>query len=349
MPALKDSVFVIAITQNLQLIAVIAMAIYHCNKSEVRRSKGQNAVAASSYISRSKLQFFTTDRKTGEKRTITYNFTSRKGLAHSIILAPNDAPSWVYDRQELWNKAESSETRKNAETARKLTIALPKELTQQQNTELTEHFASECLVSHGMIADINIHYDNPNNPHVHIQMTTRKLLRLENGEVIFGEKGRDWGRRNSLYYYRENVAYFINQYLEKYGHLAKVSHLSHKARGIDLIPTIHEGTAWYIKDSKLKLTNVQILKENAAKIKANPELREISKQLVAEDLTTENVKESSVQDLTILADGSRQDSEVSSTTSTVEEFNNFSHCLQFNTTNNKFYKKSLIMSKKVYF
>ncbi|WP_417905453.1 MobA/MobL family protein [Candidatus Tisiphia endosymbiont of Micropterix aruncella] len=223
---LKDSVFVIAITQNLQLIAVIAMAIYHCNKSEVRRSKGQNAVAASSYISRSKLQFFTTDRK----------------------------------------------TRENAETARKLTIALPKELTQQQNTELTEHFASECLVSHGMIADINIHYDNPNNPHAHIQMTTRKLLCLENGEVIFGEKGRDWGRRNFLYYYRENVAYFINQYLEKYGHLAKVSHLSHKARGIDLIPTIHEGTAWYIKDSKLKLTNVQILKENAAKIREDIEL-----------------------------------------------------------------------------
>ncbi|WP_375319056.1 MobA/MobL family protein [Candidatus Tisiphia endosymbiont of Oplodontha viridula] len=68
----------------------------------------------------------------------------------------------MYNRQELWNRAESSETRKNAETARKLTIALPKELTQQQNTELIEHFASECLVSHGMIVDINIHYDNPN-------------------------------------------------------------------------------------------------------------------------------------------------------------------------------------------
>ncbi|WP_341755610.1 MobA/MobL family protein [Candidatus Tisiphia endosymbiont of Ptychoptera albimana] len=248
------------------------MAIYHCSKSEVQRSKGHNAVAASSYISRSKLQFFTTDRKTGEKRTVTYNFSSKKGLVHSVILDLEGSPSWVYDRQELWNRAESSETRKNAETARKLTIALPKELTQQQNTELTEHFASECLVSHGMIADINIHYDNPNNPHAHIQMTTRKLLRLENGEVIFGEKGRDWGRRNFLYYYRENVAYFINQYLEKYGHLAKVSHLSHKARGIDLIPTIHEGTAWYIKDSKLKLTNVQILKENAAKIREDIEL-----------------------------------------------------------------------------
>ncbi|WP_341761087.1 hypothetical protein [Candidatus Tisiphia endosymbiont of Thecophora atra] len=56
-------------------------------------------------------------------------------------------------------------------------------------------------------------------------------------------------------------------------------------------------------------------------------VREISKQLVAEDLATENVKENPVQNLTILADGRKQDSEVSSTTSTVEEFNNFSHCL----------------------
>ncbi|WP_375326524.1 MobA/MobL family protein [Candidatus Tisiphia endosymbiont of Nemotelus uliginosus] len=249
------------------------MAIYHCSKSEVQRSKGQNAVAASSYISRSKLQLVTTDSSTGEQLTISYNLSSRKGLSHSIILAPDDAPAWVYNRQELWNKAESSETRKNAETARKLTIALPKELTLQQNIELIEDFAFECLVSHGMIADINIHYDNEDNPHVHIQMTTRRLLRsLENGEVTFGAKGRSWGRREFLYYYRENVANFINLHLEKHGSLDRVSHLSHKARGIDLIPTIHEGAAWYIKDSKLKLINAQILQENVAKIRATPEL-----------------------------------------------------------------------------
>lgn len=346
------------------------MAIYHCSKSEVQRSKGHNAVAANSYISRSKLQLITTDNSTKEKQTISYNSTSRKGLAHSIILAPDDAPSWVYDRQELWNRAESVETRKNAETARKLIIALPKELTLQQNIELIEQFALECLVSHGMVADINIHYDSEDNPHVHIQMTTRKLIRsLENDQVVFGEKGRDWGRRKFLYYYRENVAHFINLYLEKHGALDRVSHLSHKARGIDLVPTIHEGAAHYIKDSKLRLINEQILKKNAAKIRTNPELvfdklsinkpvftreeiaialsdaltidielgqtdkqldggnkqgfqqrlREISKQLVAEDLlteslVTENVKESPNQDLTILADGSsKQDSELSST------------------------------------
>jgi hypothetical protein len=54
--------------------------------------------------------------------------------------------------------------------------------------------------------------------------------------------------------------------------LTKVLHLSHEARGIDSIPTIHEGADLYIKDSKLKLANMQILKENAAKIREDPEL-----------------------------------------------------------------------------
>jgi hypothetical protein len=49
------------------------MAIYHCNKSEVRRSKGQNAVAASSYISRSKLQLITTSNQFTNKRVIKIN------------------------------------------------------------------------------------------------------------------------------------------------------------------------------------------------------------------------------------------------------------------------------------
>lgn len=248
------------------------MAIFHCNKSEVQRSKGQNAIAAVAYISRSKLQFFTTDKETGEEVVITYNYSSRKGLAHSIILAPDNAPDWVYDRQELWNRAEIAETRKNSETARKLTIALPRELSLEQNIELIEQFAMEHLVSHGMVADINIHYDNEENPHVHIQMTTRKLLLIENGEIVgFSAKGRDWGRRRFLYYYRESVSCVINQYLEKYGHLSQVSHLSHKDRGIDLLPSIHEGAAWHIKDSRLRLENKRIVKANIAKIKEYPD------------------------------------------------------------------------------
>ena len=247
------------------------MAIFHCNKSEVQRGKGQNAIAAVAYISRSKLQYFTTDKVTGDAVVITYNYSSRKGLAYSVILAPDNAPAWVYDRQELWNRAERAETRKNAETARKLTLALPVELSLEQNIELIEHYAMEHLVSHGMVADINIHYDNEDNPHVHIQMTTRKLQLIENGEIVgFGAKGRDWGRRQFLYYYRESASYVINQYLEKYGHLSQISHLSHKDRGIDLLPSIHEGAAWHIKDSRLRLENKKIVKANAAKIKENP-------------------------------------------------------------------------------
>ena len=74
------------------------MAIYHCTISEVQRSKGQNSIEAISYISRSKLQFLAIDSKTGEKQVVTYNYSSRKGLAHSVILAPDNAPAWVYSK-----------------------------------------------------------------------------------------------------------------------------------------------------------------------------------------------------------------------------------------------------------
>lgn len=121
------------------------MAIYHCSISEVQRSRGQNAIVAIAYISRSKLQLETTDSTTGEQKVISYNYSSRKGLVHSVILAPDDAPNWVYDRQELWNRAERAEIREDAETARKITIALPKELTIEQNIELIEQFAMESF------------------------------------------------------------------------------------------------------------------------------------------------------------------------------------------------------------
>jgi len=189
------------------------MSTYHCSKSEVQRSKGHNAIASGAYISRSKLTFTYFDKQSGQEITTTFDYSTREGLAHSEIIAPDYAPDWAYDRQELWNKAEAAETRINSETARKLIIALPKELTLEQNIELAREFAREHLVIHGMVADVNVHYDNEDNPHCHIQMTTRMLEELPSGEYIFGAKGRDWGRRDFLMFYRESVANVINKHL----------------------------------------------------------------------------------------------------------------------------------------
>jgi ATP-dependent exoDNAse (exonuclease V) alpha subunit len=98
------------------------------------------------------------------------------------------------------------------------------------------------------------------------------LLQSENGELVFGKKIREWQTIPFLRLQREEWGNIVNQYLEFHGHLDRISHLSHKARGIELIPGVHQGPANYIKSAELTQLNEEIVKENAAMIRDNPEL-----------------------------------------------------------------------------
>lgn len=100
-----------------------------------------------------------------------------------MILAPSSSPEWVHKRNLLWNEVEKSETRKNSQLAREINIALPKELTKDQQTELIKHYIHTQFVDKGMIADIAVHRDNLENPHAHVMLTTREI-----SEEGFGKK-----------------------------------------------------------------------------------------------------------------------------------------------------------------
>lgn len=174
------------------------MAIYSAHVSEVQRSKGQNAVAASAYNARAKLELELLDKRSGVVTKITYDYSAKEGIAYSKITAPDHAPDWVYDRQTLWNKAEQVEYKCNAQTARKIMLALPIELNLDQHIVFVEEFARE-LVDMGMVVDANIHIDKEGNPHAHLMMTTRELVENRYGEVVFNpRKIRDWGDRKSV-------------------------------------------------------------------------------------------------------------------------------------------------------
>jgi len=249
------------------------LAIFSVRISEVQRSKGQNAVASIAYNARDKLNGLGVDPVTGEAVAKSWDYRKLSGLSYSAILAPEHAPDWVYDRQELWSRCEEFEVRKNSQTARKMMIALPRELTEEQNTLLVQEFVQNYLVEHGMVVDVNIHYDKPHNPHVHLQMTTRELIRWDDGVIDFSShKNRHWGSKLFWKYLREGVADTTNKHLELHGFTTRISHLSHKERGIDLIPTVHEGPARHIPNSLLCKKNKEIIKTNAKAIRANPEL-----------------------------------------------------------------------------
>ena len=104
------------------------MAIYHCSIKIISRGKGKSAVAAAAYRSGENL--------TNEYDGITHDYTRKGGVVHTEILLPDHAPTEYADRAVLWNAVEKIEKAKNAQLAREIEIALPKELTREQGISL---------------------------------------------------------------------------------------------------------------------------------------------------------------------------------------------------------------------
>jgi hypothetical protein len=209
------------------------MAIYHLSASIIARSSGRSAVAAAAYRSGSRLE----DRQL-EK---THDYTPRRGIERSFIVAPENAPAWVRDREELWNRAELAEKRKDARTAREINIALPHELTEEQRAALVRRFAQDAFVKHGMVADVAIHrpdkHGDERNHHAHILLTTREL----DGENFAAKKQREWDREETLERWRELWAEYQNDALEEAGSSERVDHRSYEDRGVGRVPTHHLG------------------------------------------------------------------------------------------------------------
>ncbi|WP_336647270.1 MobQ family relaxase [Micrococcus luteus] len=203
------------------------MAIYHFSAQVISRSKGQSAVASASYRSGERLE----DERTGETK-----YYVRNVQPETMILSPSHAPEWVQDRNRLWNEVEKSETRKNSQLAREINVALPRELSNEQQTELIKNYVQTEFVNKGMVADIAIHRDDKENPHAHVMMTTREI-----SEEGFTVKNRDWNDRELLNQWREQWADHANKALEKEGIQERISHLSHEARGLEQMPTVHLG------------------------------------------------------------------------------------------------------------
>ncbi|MFB6367727.1 MobQ family relaxase [Paenibacillus elgii] len=204
------------------------MAIYHFSAQVASRSAGRSAVAMAAYRSGERL----TDERTGELKHY-----KRETQPETVILAPAQSPEWVYDRNRLWNEVEKAEKRKDAQLCREINIALPKELPPRRQMEELKDFCRREFVERGMIADIAVHRDDPNNPHAHIMLTTREI-RAEG----FGQKVREWNDRELLCHWREAWAEQVNQVFERNNRPERIDHRSFEQQGItDRLPTIHEG------------------------------------------------------------------------------------------------------------
>lgn len=187
-----------------------------------------------------------TDERTGLK----HDYTRKGGVDYWEILAPPDAPEWAKDPAQLWNKVEAAEKRCDAQLARELDVAIPRELTHDQARELVSSFVNQEMVSRGMIACLAFHNADTDNPHAHIMLTMRRTV-----SGAFGPKERGWNAKELLENWREQWANGVNQALEKAGIEARVDHRRldvqaadaeekgdyAKAISLSRSPQIHEG------------------------------------------------------------------------------------------------------------
>ena len=145
------------------------MAIYHLEAKVVSRGNGRSAVAASAYLSCSKML--------NDYDGVQHDFTRKKGLIWQDVLLSEFAPPEWKDRSVLWNAVEKNEKTKNSRLAREFVPALPIELTPAQWQELLTDFIQNNFIADGMCADVAVHdpYPPGHNPHAHIMVTVRPL------------------------------------------------------------------------------------------------------------------------------------------------------------------------------
>ena len=147
------------------------MAIYHMQAKVVSRGSGRSAVAASAYMSCSRIY--------NDYDGIQHDYTRKHGLIYQEVMLPPMAPPEWKNREQLWNAVEAAEKTKDSRLAREFVVALPIELDKDSNISLLQNFIQKNFVDMGMCADFAIHDTDGHNPHAHILLTVRPLN--ENG------------------------------------------------------------------------------------------------------------------------------------------------------------------------
>lgn len=242
------------------------MAIYHCSIKIIGRSTGRSATSAAAYRAGVKIY----DDELGE----TFDYSKKRGVAFSEVLLCDNAPEEFIDREKLWNSVQAIETQKNAQLCREIEVALPVELSREEQIKLVREYIQQKFISSGMCADWALHDKGDGNPHAHILLTVRPIksngewgakrkdsyalddqgnkipvIDPNTGKQKIGSRGRkmwerisvpstDWNEKSRVEDWRKGWADACNKYLKS---KARVDHLSYARQGKKQLPTMHEG------------------------------------------------------------------------------------------------------------
>ncbi|ASW04710.1 Ti-type conjugative transfer relaxase TraA [Rhizobium sp. 11515TR] len=242
------------------------MAIMFLRAKLISRGAGQSIVSAAAYRHRTKM--------TEEQVGIKFHYSARADeLIHEELALPDDTPAWLRilidgrsvagASEALWNAVDCFETRRDAQLARELILALPNELSRKENIALVRDFVRENLVSRGMVADW-VYHDKKGNPHVHVMTTLRPLttegfgpklvaivddrgepLRLKTpdkpkGTIIY----RRWaGNKETMEEWKLAWAQTVTHHLALAGHDIRIEGRSYEEQGLRGVGRRHVGPA----------------------------------------------------------------------------------------------------------
>lgn len=198
----------------------------------------------------------------------------KNGKQHDLIAKDHgNLPAWAHDDPAYFWKMADKHERANGAAYREFELALPLELTLEQNLDLVKEFVDKELK--GKAYQVAIHQPKSalgkvDQPHAHAMFSDRvqdDIERLpeqhfkrfnqrnpEQGGCRKDSGGKEPGvLKSELIRRREDWANLQNAHLEKYGHVARVDHRSHRERGIERDAERHLGNVRIVKmDEKEK-------------------------------------------------------------------------------------------------
>ena len=220
------------------------MAIAHLCVSHVSRKSKRSAPAAAAYRSGSRI--------VNPRDGVVHDYRRRRGVWHSEILTPDQAPAWAADRSQLWGAIEMHDTRANARTATEVEFALPFELDPDARLDLARRFASSLSQEHHVAADLAIHSPDarskptlaqdgsplpggdPRNWHCHVLLSTWTI-----GPDGFGSKVKPFDRPADLERARARWEQICNAALEAARISERIDMRSYERQGRTVTPGQH--------------------------------------------------------------------------------------------------------------
>jgi hypothetical protein len=235
------------------------------------RSQGHSAIAGAAY----RLGLKLVDVRTGDWHD--YHRRSVRGeIILALTVAPKDSPDWAVNPQELWERVEASEKRKDAQLARDFRVPLPRGLSSDQAGAMAQEmgrFISDTLktpVSIGVHRDSEVDVLGEKKMaekvgyHAHLYFPTRRLACFEEGGTWKGAKASNnpddveeptgFGGKLTVLSNKRTSAAFVEMLNAKWAELCNTfageaglrtdyDHRSYARQGADITPQPNVGQA----------------------------------------------------------------------------------------------------------